>query len=431
MLFYFCVILIIEQKIMVCDWGCAMNQKERYFQILLLILAAGSIYTLPYIRTNFQSVLLVAFDMSLEELSILYTLIGFLFIIGYIPSGWLADKFSIKYLIVISLVITACCGFYMATIPVKEHLYVIFLIWGISCVFTFWASLIKGITILSTSEEKPFVFGFLDGGRGLVEALLATMVFFIFKSVVNDSTSVDVLARGLSYVLSFYSLFILIIAVLILRFMNNLEEKGKVVDCGIDDVVGVFKRVDILLLCFIIFGGYTLFWTSYYMGGFIEIKLSIPTTGIVGLVTLMLWMRPLAGFTCGLVAAKLGTSKTLGIFTLLGALMLVFIVITEPASIKKITVMIMIYGYLIYSIRALYWSLIDRVHIERKVLGITIGIISFIGYLPDVLVPIGTNLLFTYTSSTLNAYVIYFIISVFIGLQAIVFIRLFSLKTSK
>ena len=431
MLFYFCVILIIEQKIMVCDWGCAMNQKERYFQILLLILAAGSIYTLPYIRTNFQSVLLVAFDMSLEELSILYTLIGFLFIIGYIPSGWLADKFSIKYLIVISLVITACCGFYMATIPVKEHLYVIFLIWGISCVFTFWASLIKGITILSTSEEKPFVFGFLDGGRGLVEALLATMVFFIFKSVVNDSTSVDVLARGLSYVLSFYSLFILIIAVLILRFMNNLEEKGKVVDCGIDDVVGVFKRVDILLLCFIIFGGYTLFWTSYYMGGFIEIKLSIPTTGIVGIVTLMLWMRPLAGFTCGLVAAKLGTSKTLGIFTLLGALMLVFIVITEPASIKKITVMIMIYGYLIYSIRALYWSLIDRVHIERKVLGITIGIISFIGYLPDVLVPIGTNLLFTYTSSTLNAYVIYFIISVFIGLQAIVFIRLFSLKTSK
>jgi MFS family permease len=311
MLFYFCVILIIEQKIMVCDWGCAMNQKERYFQILLLILAAGSIYTLPYIRTNFQSVLLVAFDMSLEELSILYTLIGFLFIIGYIPSGWLADKFSIKYLIVISLVITACCGFYMATIPVKEHLYVIFLIWGISCVFTFWASLIKGITILSTSEEKPFVFGFLDGGRGLVEALLATMVFFIFKSVVNDSTSVDVLSRGLSYVLSFYSLFILIIAVLILRFMNNLEEKGKVVDCGIDDVVGVFKRVDILLLCFIIFGGYTLFWTSYYMGGFIEIKLSIPTTGIVGIVTLMLWMRPLAGFTCGLVAAKLGTSKTL------------------------------------------------------------------------------------------------------------------------
>jgi hypothetical protein len=111
--------------------------------------------------------------------------------------------------------------------------------------------------------------------------------------------------------------------------------------------------------------------------------------------------------------------------------MLVFIVITEPASIKKITVMIMIYGYLIYSIRALYWSLIDRVHIERKVLGITIGIISFIGYLPDVLVPIGTNLLFTYTSSTLNAYIIYFIISVFIGLQAIVFIRLFSLKTSK
>jgi MFS family permease len=107
---------------MVCDWGCAMNQKERYFQILLLILAAGSIYTLPYIRTNFQSVLLVAFDMSLEELSILYTLIGFLFIIGYIPSGWLADKFSIKYLIVISLVITACCGFYMATIPVKEQI---------------------------------------------------------------------------------------------------------------------------------------------------------------------------------------------------------------------------------------------------------------------------------------------------------------------
>jgi len=431
MLFYFCVILVIEQNMFVCDWGNTMNQKERYFQILLLILAAGSIYTLPYIRTNFQSVLLTTFDMSLEELSMLYTLIGFLFIIGYIPSGWLADKYSIKYLIIISLVITACCGFYMATIPVKEHLYMIFFVWGISCVFTFWASLIKGITILSTTKEKPFVFGFLDGGRGLVEAILATVVFIIFKNTVNGSTDVDVLALGLSYVLSFYSLFILIIAILILRFMNDLEEKGEVVDCGIDDVVGVFKRLDILLLCGIIFSGYTLFWTSYYMGGFIEVKLSIPATGIVGIVTLMLWMRPLAGFTCGFIAAKFGTSKTIGIFTLLGALILMFIMITKITDIKLITLFIMIYGYLVYSIRGLYWSLIDRVHITRKTLGITIGIISFIGYLPDVLVPIGTNLLFTYTSSTMNAYIVYFIISSFIGLQAIVFIMLFSRKTNQ
>lgn len=408
-----------------------MNQKQRYFQILLLILAAGSIYTLPYIRTNFQSVLLSVFDMQLEELSLLYTLIGFLFIIGYIPSGWLADKYNIKYLIVISLVITAFCGLYMATIPDKGYLIIIFFIWGISCVFTFWAAMIKGITLLSTSEEKPYVFGFLDGGRGLVEALMATIVFFVFKSVVNDSTEIDVLTKGLSYVLSCYSLFILIIATLILGFMDKLEEKGAVIDCGIDDVVGVFKRIDILLLCGIIFCGYTLFWTSYYMGGYIQLKLAIPTTAIVGIVTLMLWMRPLAGFTCGLVAAKLGLSKTLSIFTLLGALILILIIFIEPASVKITTIMIMCFGYLVYSIRGLYWSLLDRVHVERVVLGITIGIISFVGYLPDVLVPLGTNVLFTSNIDTVNAYITYFIISAFIGLQAIVFIMLFSRKLLK
>ncbi|MGL4383542.1 MAG: MFS transporter, partial [Bacilli bacterium] len=82
------------------------SKKTRYFQLALLILAAGAIYPMVYLRTNFQETILTVFNMRTEELSDLYSVLGMMFIIGYLPSGWLADRVSTKKLLVFSLSIT-------------------------------------------------------------------------------------------------------------------------------------------------------------------------------------------------------------------------------------------------------------------------------------------------------------------------------------
>ncbi|WP_394555770.1 hypothetical protein [Priestia aryabhattai] len=43
---------------------------------------------------------------------------------------------------------------------------------------------------------------------------------------------------------------------------------------------------------------------------------------------------------------------------------------------------------MIYTVRGLYWSLLGECKIDEKVLGLAIGVVSFIGYLPDILMPL-------------------------------------------
>lgn len=73
---------------------------KRYIQFLLIVLAAGAIYPLIYLRTNYQETILSVFGIGLDDLNIMYTVLGFIFILGYFPSSILSNMFSTKYLLV-------------------------------------------------------------------------------------------------------------------------------------------------------------------------------------------------------------------------------------------------------------------------------------------------------------------------------------------
>ena len=59
--------------------------------------------------------------------------------------------------------------------PSFTALQIIFAGWGIATGLTFWCALIKATALLAEPHEQGRFFGILDGGRGLVEAILATI----------------------------------------------------------------------------------------------------------------------------------------------------------------------------------------------------------------------------------------------------------------
>ena len=75
---------------------------RRYLQFALIILAAGAIYPVIYLRTNYQVTLLEVFNLSQTQLNNFYSMLGLAYVIGYIPSGLLADRVSAKWLVGIS-----------------------------------------------------------------------------------------------------------------------------------------------------------------------------------------------------------------------------------------------------------------------------------------------------------------------------------------
>ena len=142
---------------------------RRYLQFAVIVLAAGTLYPLMYLRQNFEISVLEALGITASDLGELYSLLGFVFAVAYIPSGRLADRFQPRLLMAFSLLAVGALGFWFSTWPSLAELRLIFLGWGLAGGLCFWASLIKAVKLLALSNEQGRFFGILDGGRGLVD----------------------------------------------------------------------------------------------------------------------------------------------------------------------------------------------------------------------------------------------------------------------
>jgi sugar phosphate permease len=150
-----------------------------------LILAGGVVYTLPYLRQTFHVGLREALGLSNAELGHLNSIFGVVAMLAYFPGGWLADRVSARVLLTFSLAATGLAGLWYARFPPYPVLLGLHAFMGASTILTFWAALIKATRAWGGAHEQGRAFGILDGGRGVVEAVLAmvaTAVFALYGS---------------------------------------------------------------------------------------------------------------------------------------------------------------------------------------------------------------------------------------------------------
>ena len=76
---------------------------QRYLQLAVIVVAAGAIYPLIYLRQNFEVTILESFGISPAQLGQCYAMLGVLFVLTYVPSGWLADRVAPRILMSFSL----------------------------------------------------------------------------------------------------------------------------------------------------------------------------------------------------------------------------------------------------------------------------------------------------------------------------------------
>jgi len=401
------------------------GQSKKIFQLVLLILAGGSIYPLVYLRQNFEATILEVFDMSNAELATLYSMLGIIFVVGYLPSGWLADKFPTKYMITFSLALTAAAGLVYAQIPDKSTLVYIFLVWGFASVFTFWSSLLKAVNLLAEKNEEGRFFGALDGGRGIVEAALATVAVAIFAAFVGDGpTNIAQTEAGFQAVVYMYCAVLIVLAVVLFFVLSSEEKKvaGTTSDESVESTFAAVRRIlkirEVWVLMFALFCGYTLFWAYYYFSGYLTTNHAV-TPVAAGVVTVVvMWMRPIGGFGGGYLADKLGKSRVLSAAMLISALGLIGLAIMPGGSaIGLVYVLVVLVGLFVYVIRGVYWSLLEDCRVPVAATGIAIGLISLVGYLPDIFLPQISAAIYTaYGDDVAGANNLYFLITAGIGL---------------
>lgn len=405
------------------------GKSKKIFQLVLLILAGGSIYPLVYLRQNFEATILEVFDMSNAELATLYSMLGIIFVVGYLPSGWLADKFPTKYMITFSLALTAAAGLFYAQIPDKSTLVYVFLVWGFASVFTFWSSLLKAVNLLAEKNEEGRFFGALDGGRGVVEAALATVAVAIFAAFVGDGpTNIAQTEAGFQAVVYMYCAVLIVLAVVLFFVLSGEEEKdaGAASDESVESTFAAVGRIlkirEVWVLMVALFCGYTLFWAYYYFSGYLTTNHAV-TPVAAGVVTVVvMWMRPIGGFGGGYLADKLGKSRVLSAAMLLAVLGLIGLAFMPGGTaIGLVYVVVVLVGLFVYVIRGVYWSLLEDCRVPVAATGIAIGLISLVGYLPDIFLPQISAAIYTaYGDDVAGANNLYFLITAGIGMVGVV-----------
>jgi MFS family permease len=409
-----------------------MNKIRHYFQFALVVLAAGAIYPLVYLRTNYQASMLEVFGITLPQLNNIYSILGLVFVAGYIPSGFLSDKFSAKKLLAISLAGTAAGGFWFAQVPQFSSVVVIFAIWGIFSVFTFWSAHLKLVKLLSTKEEEGRFFGILDGGRGVVEAVLASVALFIFAQILGQSLDLTDKRAAIVAVIYMYSIVLAVVAVLIWFFVE--EDSGRKVErteserFRFADLPGLLKNKYLYLHGAIIFMGYTVFWTVYYIGGFLGTNIGVDPVMVGTITVIVLWMRPLGGVAGGFLADKIGKANTI-MLALGGAAIALVAIAILPVTLGAgvFFAVAIVLGFFLYAIRGTYWSVLGDNGFRNVVLGSAIGVISFIGYMPDILLPQFNTLLFNTFGDT-GGYNAYFLSSAGFAVIGIVLAAVYKVK---
>lgn len=363
-----------------------------YSQLALIVVAAGAIYPLLYLRQNFELSILEAFSITQTQLRYCSSMLGIIFMVTYIPSGWLADRFSSRKLLSLSLLATALLGLWFSTMPSYSSLLVIYGAWGVATGLTFWSAHIKLVAMLADKDQQGRFFGILDGGRGLVEALLATFAIALFAYILSQDAGATKMA--LQQVIYLYVAVLLVVSPLVYWLLDDREEDMDISEEStksvfIDDLKDVLSRREIWLCAICIVCGYQLFYATYSFSAYLQQNFSL-TAVMVGYITVAkLWMRPIGGIAAGFIGDWLSPEKVLSILLVLASLSLAMMAFVPASSAALLMiVLVLLIGLLTYGVRGLYWATLGGCNVPNKIKGLAIGIISVIGYFPEVYLPL-------------------------------------------
>ncbi|MEY8715743.1 MFS transporter [Francisella philomiragia] len=367
--------------------------KQKTLELLLLILAGGVIYPIVYLRQNFQDQMLATFNISIFQLGNLYSILGLSFFLGYVPGGWLADKISMKKLITFSLIGTGCIGFYFSTVPSFYSLCFVYLGWGITTGLSFSAASLKLINIIAGKNAQGKFFGAFEGGRGLVEAILATAAVYIYFITAKKTSDKD--PQALINVILMYSaicIFVGIIFWFCFKQSPDIKKIERIVKGNLlENLKIIFRNRRFKYVVLIIFCAYQVFWSTFSFSGYLnESGFGLTTYMVGGIIALKLWTKPFGAMCAGIFADKFCILKTL-LLIMISLFLLSISAIAIPMFFNNTSIIIaivMLFGIVTYAARGTYWSTIEMCDFPKEILGLAIGVAAMLSFSPDILLPI-------------------------------------------
>ena len=365
---------------------------KKYLLAFILILIGEGIFILPFLITRvFRPTFLKVFEINNFQLGSAFSVYGIVAMLSYFIGGPIADRFSPKHILFSSLLLTGLGGLLLVQVPSVSRLIVLYGFWGMTTILLFLAAFIKVTRLNWKDSSQGIGFGIVDSGRGVVGALLASLAVLLFQFYLPidvESASLEQVSKGIIAVILFFSGFTILAAIMVLFLLpkQGKQTTSKTITESYSNLKTLIKKRSIWLNGIIVLCAYVGYKCTDDFSLYASVVLGYNDLEAAKLGTLTFWMRPIAALTAGYLGDRFVHSKVILIafaLLLLGSLLLGFGIPYLHLSFLLLFTFV-ISSYAIYGLRGLYFSILKDHKIEALKIGSAIGVISFIGYTPDV-----------------------------------------------
>ena len=370
-----------------------MHKKVPWHFLLLLILAGEAVFILPFVLPRvFRPTVLEAFNLDNVQLGLCFSAYGIVALLSYFFGGPLADRFPPRKLIAVSLWTTALGGLVLAAFPTYQVLQILYAYWGFTTIFLFWAPMIKATRVWGGSTSQGKAFGFLDGGRGLVGALLGALGVYVFSSFLYTEASSATLSESraaFKQVILLSTGIVLVVGLLVWFFLKidrKVEREIVLAKISVAQVMQVLRLPSVLMLMIIILCAYVGYKITDIFSLYAQDVMRYDQVESAQVGTFLLFVRPVVGASIGILADRTQTTFWLIIgfvVSFFGALLFATgIINASSTALFFVSVLIVATG--VYATRALYFAVMEKGRIPLVLTGTAVGLISLIGYTPDI-----------------------------------------------
>ncbi|WP_036430604.1 MFS transporter [Mycoplasmopsis felis] len=380
--------------------------------IALIILATADVFVIaaPYYIKNIIPNLHTYLNIREDQVATLTSIIGWVTLITQLPGGFLANKFSSKWLLFIAVfstgIITIWFGFnilYSST-QSPDSLFIQYAIiwglWGVSSTLVFWTPLWKLVSQQTTKENQGLAYGIQGTANGIIGFFLIFVLGLLVKDVwfptVSKESSTIPFATYAFLIAGFLvaTSFLVLFGVPEKQMKKNTDKLTfQRIKKSVLQVYKALKNWKLWALSIFVMGMYTFQSVfAYYLLQLLQnayLAPAILVTIIGGVRTYAL--RTAVSTFVGRWADKFRSYVlfliiTLGIGIIIVGSIILLGYLPESQNITLIVLSSTLYilaGVLSWGMVTLRYAQVGEIHIEKNSYASSVAVLSFIGFSTD------------------------------------------------
>ncbi|NPD32670.1 MFS transporter [Berryella wangjianweii] len=361
-----------------------LSSLHKWALVVLISMGSSIIYAPMYLKNVFYDPLMQALGATNAELGLMVSAYGIAAMVCYLPSGIVADKFRMRTLAWVGFLATALLVFAYATLPSVAVCLALFVMMGVTTILVWWGTRFKVIRLCCEENEYASKIGIsysIYGVTGLVIGLINAGII----ASVSGSLGVQAMLVFLGAVIAVLG----VIAYFIIPdFKGEINRDAKLFSAK--EALQAARHPGVIWACVAYFCVYAVYqgatYTTPYLtqafgadGNLVNVVGLIRTYGI-GLI---------AGPVVGFIATKIKSPSK----AILGGLVLSMAVLVglivfphDPAAALTASILVVVFGFTTYGAFSIGSSPLSEVKIPMSIFGTATGILSVIGFLPDVFI---------------------------------------------